>query len=67
MILYLYFILDSWPSSATKLLKTLRGACHEKFEKVKKKGKKLEQWDVISKEMKAKNINVNPKQWDKKW
>lgn len=67
MILYLCFILDSWSSSATKLLITLRGACHEKFEKIKKKGKKLEQWDVISKEMKAKNINVSPKQCDEKW
>lgn len=63
----MYFILDSWSSSATKLLITLRGACHEKFEKIKKKGKKLEQWDVISKEMKAKNINVSPKQCDEKW
>ncbi|XP_060859757.1 uncharacterized protein LOC132936958 [Metopolophium dirhodum] len=58
---------SSWSSIATKLLISLRGACNEKFDKIKKKGKKFEQWDMISKEMKAKNINVSPKQCDEKW
>uniref|UniRef100_A0A2S2NRK9 Trihelix transcription factor GT-4 n=1 Tax=Schizaphis graminum TaxID=13262 RepID=A0A2S2NRK9_SCHGA len=57
---------NSWSSIATKLLISLRGACNKKFEKIKK-GKKVEQWDMISKEMKAKNITVSPKQCDEKW
>lgn len=54
---------------ATKLLISLRGAFNEQFEKIKKKGKKIELWLLISKQMKANETNYKftPKQCDEKW
>lgn len=60
-------LVGTWSVESTKFLISLRQNYNLQFESAKKKGKKMQIWELISNDMKEKGYALTPTLCDEKW